>query len=164
MQRQAFSYIEAVISVVILSSAVISGLGVFGSYIKGINTTEEITRAQSLASELLAEIVSKPFEDTVASEGSFGLEAGETERIDFDDVDDYDTWIERPPQNLNGVIMDGSVGYTRSVRITNMDVATMSIVTTNGSSSVKKIEVSVYKNSKIRASLIAIRTRNGSTN
>jgi hypothetical protein len=164
MRRPAFSYVEAVISVVILGSAVVTGLGVFGSYIKGVAATSEMSRSHNLASEWMGEILAKPFEDEDAGAGSFGRETGEIERVHFDDVDDYDGKKEKPPVHLNGDPILGAAGFQRWVIVTNVDDETMMTEESDGSTRTKQIVILVTKDGKIRARLRAFRTRYGWVN
>jgi len=64
----------------------------------------------------LAEILAKPYADPEIPSGSNGLDSGETSiRNTFDDVDDYDNWVESPPLDSAGQAMAGYNGWTREV-------------------------------------------------
>lgn len=52
------------------------------------------TTAVTLASELMEEILSKPFNDPDGSSDP-GPEVGETDRSDYDNIDDYDGYAEQ---------------------------------------------------------------------
>ncbi len=160
-RRRSFSYIEAVGSVVILGLAVVTGLHMHGSYIRGIAVDVDTVAARELGSDLMAEILVEPFEDTSLAPGSFGRGAGETERADFDDVDDYDGWTESPPQKPDGTPMTDSQydGFQRTVTVVNVDDGTMQTVVFDGTSAAKRITVVVKRNGKPRAQLVAYRTR-----
>ena len=160
-RRRSFSYIEAVGSVVILGLAVVTGLHMHGSYIRGITVDIDTVAARELASGLMAEVLLQSYEDPALGPGSFGKSAGETTRPDFDDVDDYDDWTESPPQKPDGTPMTDSqyAGFERAVTVVNVDDATMSAVVFNGTSAAKRITVIVKRNGKRRAQLVAYRTR-----
>lgn len=160
-RRRSFSYIEAVGSVVVLGLAVVTGLHMHGSYIRGITVDVDTVAARELASGLMAEILWQSYEDPALNPGSFGRGAGETERADFDDVDDYDGWTESPPQKPDGTPMTDSQydGFQRTVTVVNVDDATMGSVVTDGTSAAKRITVTVNRDGKWRAQLVAYRTR-----
>lgn len=157
----SFSYIEAVAAIVVLSMAVVTGLHMHGSYVRGIAASSESVVARELASDLMAEIVLQQFEDADLAPGSFGRGAGETSRKDFDDVDDYDAWSERPPQNPDGTPLGGLQyqGFERLVTVVNIDDVTMNKVVTDGSSAAKRITVTVRRAGKQRTQRVAYRTR-----
>lgn len=162
---RGFTLIEATISIVILGSSILAGLAMFGSYVGGIATTADQMVARELAADLIAEIIAQPFEDVSLAPGSFGRGAGETTRADFDDVDDYDNWVENPPEAEDGTPLGGSEysGFARSVTVQNVDDNSLDTVVTDGSSAVKRIIVTVTRHAKRRAELIAFRTRNDAT-
>ncbi|MEE9294762.1 MAG: hypothetical protein V3W34_07360 [Phycisphaerae bacterium] len=166
IRRRSFGYIEAVISTVVLGSAIVAALGMFGGYVRGIEASVDGLKARELACELLAEIVSRPFEDPNRLPGNFGRAAGETLRKDFNDVDDYHRWEESPPTAFDGTPLGGNeyAGFTRRVVVRNVDAETMQSVVANGSSSAKRITVIVEHNGKLRAKLFAYRTRNDAWN
>ncbi len=148
-------------SVVILGTGIVTGMQLYGSYARGMLIDSESLVGQQLAADLMAEVLTKDFEDGVFPPGSFGRGAGETTRRDFDDVDDYDTWSETPPADLDGNPLAAGAydGYQRSVRVWNVDSADLSTVRGDGSTSAKVIEVTVSRKGKLRAQLIAHRTR-----
>lgn len=101
--------------------------------------------ALNLAQGLLAEVLSKDFEDT-GLPGSFGREAGELlagPRNLFDDVDDYDDWTSQPPQDRQGLVLSDFTSYTRNVIVANVLSDDLDSDTTDGSTEYKKIQVQV---------------------
>lgn len=114
--RRSFGYIEATVSVTILSSAVLAALQMMGSYVSGVEIGAETQIARELASELMAEIFSNRFEDRQIS-GTIGPESGETTRLDFDDVDDYHNWVESVMTDINGNAHPIADTYKLGVRV-----------------------------------------------
>jgi hypothetical protein len=161
-RRRSFGYTEAIMSSLILGTAVLGGLKMTSSYIVGATAGAEMAAARELAAELMAEIMSKSFEDAVAASGSFGREAGETTRADFDDVDDYDKWKEKPIAAANGAALPTSVSHylESGVVVSNVDALTLATKVADGSSDAKRIAVRIERNGKIRARLVAYRTKN----
>lgn len=77
--------------------------------------------AQTLAHDLLAEVLAQPYTDPDTTDDpdleDFGPEADETagDRSTFDDADDYDDWVESPPADRDGAALAGFAGWTRAV-------------------------------------------------
>jgi len=82
------------------------------------------TLAVHLARELMEEIISKPFDDP-GGEGGRGPEAGESNRTDFDNIDDYHNYKDGYSESIsdmvgiNGQVIDDAAieGLHRHVRI-----------------------------------------------
>jgi type II secretory pathway pseudopilin PulG len=159
-RHRSFSYIEAVIALLILSVGLTAGLHLYGSYARGAIIDAEAIVAGELAAELMGEIMSQPYEDRAAAVGSFGLGAGETTRSDFDDVDDYDDWSEDPPAYPDGTALPNlPPGYVRSVVVRNVLPGFLDSVISDGMSPIKRITVTVTRNGKQCAQLVAFRAR-----
>ncbi len=158
-RRGGFTYIEAVVSSLILSLGIVSAMHVYGTYAKGALIDSEMALAEGLAAELLAEVAAQAFEDSAFAPGSFGRAVDETVRADFEDVDDYDGWCESPPQARDGTVLADYSDYVRCVTVYNVDEATLSAKAVDGSTAAKRIEVTVTRNGRLRAQLEAIRMR-----
>jgi len=156
-RRRGFSYIEAAISSTILAVGIVSALHLYGSYAKGVLQANETAAAQELAAGLMAEITAQAFEDADYAHGSFGLGVGETDRTDFDDVDDYDGWTEAPPQAADGSELTGYEGFVRSVDVYNVNANNLTTSAIAGSTDAKRIVVSVTRNGRLRARLEAVK-------
>ncbi len=147
--NKGFTLIELTVSLALIFIAVTPMAYFFtkGSTIS--KETEVTTQCLVLAQDLMEEIISKNFEETP---GSFGREAGESlsNRINYDDVDDYDGWgPNNAPECINGALMDGSgnlPSYSylrRSVSCQNAANTDFDTIVADGSSDFKKIEVTV---------------------
>ena len=160
-RRRGFSYIEAVISVVKLGTSIVGGLSMFSGYLQRVRATADSAIGIELASDLMAEILSLPFEDVELAEGSFGLDADETSRSTFDDVDDYDGWTESPPQARDGTPLGGTEydAFVRSV-IVNNTTSDLADVATDGTTRHKRVMVTVERGGKRVQRLVGFRTRN----
>lgn len=161
-RRNGFGYIEAVISSVVLGTALIAALQVFGGFVMGVRAGVDEAKGRELAADLMAEIQTQRFEDPTSATGSFGTEAGETTRLDFDDVDDYNGLDETPPRARDGTHLSAPDygGFHRKVAVVNVDIMDFTSNQANGTTPAKRITVSVLAQGKVKATLIAYRTRN----
>jgi len=94
MRRQrGFSLTEALIGITLLAVCVFA---ITMPFTVGAGIEQEDARrslASMLASEMMEEILAKPFDDPQGG-GSAGPEAGESSRSNFDNIDDYDGYSE----------------------------------------------------------------------
>ncbi len=159
--RRAFSYVEAVISTVILGTAVAAGMSLYGSFARGALMDAQRGDAMALCNELMTEILARPFEEPGRAPGSFGKETGELSRSTFDDVDDYHGLNEGPPQAFDGSFLDVERyrGFRRRVEVFNVAESDLTTVRTDGSTAAKLIRVYVVKNKRTLAELVAVRAR-----
>ena len=160
-RREAFSYIEATVALVILGMGIATGMNLYGSYARGSLIEMERAVAHALCTDLMEEILSKQFESGYYGSGSFGRAGWEVVRADFDDVDDYDGWIENPPLDAFGNPLAGGAyaGYKRQVLVWNVDEDDLQTPGSDGDTGAKVIEVTVLKDGKVRAQFIGHRTR-----
>jgi hypothetical protein len=69
-----------------------------------------------LAQQLMAEVQQQQYKEPSLLNILFGPELGESTRADFDDVDDYNNYKEKPPLDRNGVAMSDFAKWTRQVK------------------------------------------------
>jgi len=156
MYNKGLTFLEIVISLFILAIALVGFLQIFNTALDSSRRSTQEIIATNLARGLLAEIMSKHFEDPESETGSFGIEAGETrhETPAFDDVDDYDGYQDGPPSTtapltVGGGLMDGGGSpprpnysdFTRNVIVENVDKDLNPA--TKGSTAYKHITVTV---------------------
>ena len=154
----AFSLIEVAISIVIVGGMLVAALTTVAQSSRGLQRISEKARGTMLAQQLMAEILLLDYEEPVDTPG-FGRESSESggDRENYDDVDDYDGWASSPPQEKNGVKMDGYLGWARSVEVDW--VSADDLVTVVGSETgAKRIIVVVKRVDAVRATLTAVRT------
>jgi len=165
-----FTLVEALVALtitVVAGSALLLGIE---STLQTTNDAVEQTIAQGLASQLMDEILGcrymeygcSPY-DTVMTAGSAELAPGTREL--FDDVDDFNNWSRRPPEDPWGVALgkedlDGKArhpgfhipqryldGWQREVRVSYIDVSNPAGVETSGlTTDYRAVEVRVYRN------------------
>ncbi|WP_201327162.1 type IV pilus modification PilV family protein [Thermotomaculum hydrothermale] len=155
MNNRGFTLIETVISIVIVSVAIVGILSViYNVEQKGIDPVMEL-KACELGQAMLDEIMLKRWdEDTPLGGGhidtslaNIGTESGESNREDFDDVDDYDGYSDgtssEPLKDEEGNVLSGFTGFSRSV--------TVSFEKPNGAPS--GIDVKNYKKVTVKVTL-----------
>ncbi|QDU57437.1 type IV pilus modification PilV family protein [Aeoliella mucimassa] len=118
--RAGTSLAEVVIATLLVGVLLIAALESAGSAALGTRNRASNVKSTLLAQELLAEVMSMPYQDPDPRANiTFGLEAdelsGPSERANFDDIDDYDGWSESPPTTRAGIPLDGYSGWQRSV-------------------------------------------------
>jgi prepilin-type N-terminal cleavage/methylation domain-containing protein len=118
----------------------------------------ERSRGRQLARMLLAEIVTKSYEETDAAP-LFGKEGAE-DRATFDDVDDYHALDECPPTNRDKTTigMPKADTWRRTVAITWINPATLAKVSPQVETAAKRILVTTYHNGLKVAECTAVRT------
>lgn len=140
---------EVMIAIGFLSVFVIPLSNMYLASFEGAGNVGYYDQAFNLAQDLMEEIASKPYEDPTAGAGSFGTE--EASRINYDDVDDYDSYgPNTPPEDVQGNDMNDYSTFTRSVTVVNVtDVGLANMPRTSlaaqadGSTNFKLVSVTV---------------------
>ncbi|MBL7044656.1 MAG: PKD domain-containing protein [Pirellulaceae bacterium] len=161
--RRGISLAEVVISTLIVGLMIAPALHSTGSALRASRATSHrvqgIRLAEALMSEILATRYSEPDDTPV-----FGVEgteaAGSTgPRTLWDDVDDFYQWNASPPQATDGTVLPNLTGWRRRVEIVNVDPDDLTTALTNTDDrGVKRITVTVEKDSQKMAELVAIQT------
>ncbi len=158
--QHGFSMIEAVVSVLVVAGLFSVAMNTVGASRARQAVTTERARAQTLASDLMAEILRLPYQDpydTSVGIGVEGAEASAAGRTGFDDVDDYHEWSATPPKNRDGVAIDGFAGWTRQVQV-SWASASNPEATATSATGIKRITVRVLRGKAELASLTALRS------
>lgn len=143
LRQRAFSMIEVVFSVVLVSVMIVSGMRLLGATARSQLVQQDLSRATTLARQLMGEIMQQAYKDPVNDAGLLKTEADEssTTRAAFDDVDDYDKWKDLPPQKRDGTAISGYTGWSTKVRVEWIDPSTMDVSETE--TGLKRIKLSV---------------------
>jgi len=146
LQKRAMAYVEMILAVVILGSAIYAGLSTYGAYARGAFHDQEWAIAQSLAAQLAAEIRAQAYSNPDGT-AVFGPESDEITgtRDRYDDVDDYNGWNVTPPQRKDGTVMMDYDGYRQTCTATSWG---------NG----KKIVVRIFRNGRLLTDIDVLRT------
>jgi len=142
--------LEILFTTVLLTIGTLSLFSAMAIVKKGEVDAEMVSLATVLSRDMMDEILSKAFEDPDVATGSFGREEA-LPRSNFDDVDDYDTLSENPPQSVSGTAYDGTGGtpndsmFTRSVTVENVpdNNFNTAVASAHGSTTSKRIIVTV---------------------
>jgi MSHA pilin protein MshD len=153
-QQKGVTLVELVISIVVLSIAMIALMNAFSVSMSSSADPLWRNKTMKLAQLYLDEILSKaydhstplggiPFVTTPACTG-LGPDAGETSRADFNDVDDYDGLTESPPVSLDGTLDSSYASYSVSIAVAcaGTDVSALN-ATGVSNAQAKKISVTI---------------------
>ena len=158
---RGLSLIEVTISIVVVGVMMTAALSTLSSVslTRYVDANSQVARV--LADELMAEILSKEYEDPDLAPGSFGITEGEAatgDRSLFDDVDDYDGWSASPPETSQGVDIPDRSGWTRSVEV--VYVSPLCPTYESGADwGAKRVTVTVELNDNEMISLVGLKGR-----
>ena len=123
-EQTGFTYIEILIAVVILGVVLIPMLNQFYIGFRGNKTAEILTQGANLGEDMMEEIKSKRFDesefpDPVTASANLGLDPGEahSDRLHYNDVDDYTGLNNKPPKDINGNVLNDFSDFSRSVTV-----------------------------------------------
>ncbi|MGE5607765.1 MAG: type IV pilus modification PilV family protein [Bacillota bacterium] len=157
--RRGFTMAEAVMASAIIAFLVVAALNAAGASGLAQYHTGERATARFLADGLMAEILSLAYEEPDGCM-SMGLDADElsTNKINYDDVDDYKNWTESPPQDRSGTALNELAGWTRTVNVVWINPNNANDVLSSETGA-KRIQVTVKHNGIVVATRVAIRTK-----
>ena len=137
--------IELVVAITVISIAVLSVMSLFATAATRSGTSLINEQALSIASAYLQEITSKPYLDANVD--------NETQRTNFDDVDDYNALNNVGARNAQGVALAGLNQFTVNVRVSTGSLSTVP------PGEVLRIDVTVTHMTGVVVTLSAYRTR-----
>lgn len=150
-----FSFIEVNIAMMITGLLAISLATFYTTANKATTKYADTTVSANLASGLMEEIRGRPWDengDTGGISSTLGIDTAEVaaNKSSFDDVDDFNGYVESGIQYPDGSALSGFTGYTREVTVVFVDVnnVTSAIPTDR-----KKAVVIVKKDGKERIKL-----------
>ncbi|QDT06766.1 hypothetical protein K227x_51820 [Rubripirellula lacrimiformis] len=114
--RVGITLIEVLISLVLVSMVILVSLVSSANLYRHRSLSKSAVMASHLASQMLDEATAMAFRDSDAP--LFGIEvdeaaanAGQSDRLAFDDVDDYHAYTSSPPVHRGGELIDGYSGW-----------------------------------------------------
>jgi hypothetical protein len=158
--RAAFTLVEAALAVLIVGGVLLASVRAVGGIGQARRVQVERATAMHLADQLMAEILQAYYQDPQAeTTPTMGVDAGETGRAQFDDVDDYDAH-QASPVTRNGASVAGYTGWIRKVEVRRAALADPS-VDSAVETRLKRIKVTVISASGTTVSTTALRSTNG---
>jgi type II secretory pathway pseudopilin PulG len=124
-----FSLVEAIVATGIVALMLVAALNLVAGAARARAADGDHRAALMLAHQLMGEVQQQPYKDESLLGLLFGPEAGETPtptRADFDDVDDYHNFMEKPPALKAGTPLAGFDGWKRRVKVEWVDPQTLS--------------------------------------
>lgn len=122
--RRGLSTMEVVLSTALVGLIAAGALRSVGGVFRTRAAADAAGDGTGLAQALMAEVLQSRYEDPAATI-AFGPESGETDRADFNDVDDYQNWTESPPRTRDDTPLAGYTGWQRTVQIALVAPATL---------------------------------------
>jgi MSHA pilin protein MshD len=156
---RAFTLVESVIAVLIVSTVLVAALRTFGSLARARLIQTDRTLAYGLADDLLAEVMQCRFTEPGGGT-TLGPDAGEM-RGTYDDVDDYDGLSQTPPQLRDGTALTEFTGWTRSVSVTFVNPDAPDVAASPADSQLKRIIVTVKSPRGVSVTLRGLRSSDG---
>lgn len=122
--RRGFSQAEVVVSTIIVGVLMVSSFSTIAASRRSQVSESNEVRGLAIAKALLAEITQLPMREPSCDCG-YGAEAGEagTNRLNFDDVDDYRNLVDSPAKSRNGTPCIGYTDLSRNVAIDHVTTA-----------------------------------------
>jgi type II secretory pathway pseudopilin PulG len=157
--RRALTLVEVVVSTMIVGLMTVAALNGLGAATRSSEWAGNRGVAQGLADDLMAEILTKAYSDPNGS-AVFGLETGEAApRSNFDDVDDFDGWNQKPPQAADGTTLSDRADWRQRVTVERVRLSNLT-QTTSGSTDegVKRIHVTIEYDDTVLAEGYALVT------
>ena len=114
---RGFSLVEAMVSAGIVGVMLVASVNLLSSAARTRVADGNRRTAGLLAQQLMSEVFSQPYKDESLTALLFGPELGENDRPDYDDVDDYKNYQEKPPKDVNGLAIPGFDGWKRKVKV-----------------------------------------------
>lgn len=147
--RRGFILIDVTIAYVILTVALVALLPVFAMAIKAGRKAEQLQVATQLSQELMEEVRMRKWDQNVgatvgwiSNPSTLGIDAGETasNKVTFNDIDDFDGWSESGVRNPLNVAVAGFGGYSRNVTVSYVNDSLV-VLSTPTLSAYKKVTV-----------------------
>lgn len=160
MKRRGITMVETVLSTVVVSVLLAGSLSAAVSSRALSSAADHRRQALWLADELLGEVLQKSYVDPQTPSAGKGPDSGEKTRGDFDDVDDYTDWEEKPASDASGVPIPGAERLTRVVRLSTG--AASGYTTGSGIwTDFTVVRVEVYRGGALVCAIEGVRTNAG---
>jgi MSHA pilin protein MshD len=161
--RGGFTLVESLMSVVIVSGVLVAALGTLGAIGKARYSQVERAAATHLGDQFMAEVMQCYFEEPGSAAGStsIGPDSGETQRTQYDDVDDWENWkTSDPPKLRDGTVLPGYSNWEVKVKIDYTQL-TNPMTTTSSYTGLKRIRVTVKTPGGAKYEMFGLRSSHG---
>lgn len=149
---------EVVVSTMIVGLMTVAALDGLGSTTRSSELAGNRGIALGLADDLMAEILITPYSDPSGT-AVFGTEPGEAApRTNFDDVDDFNGWNQKPPKAADGTTIADRTGYRQRVTIERVVPANPTQTTAGTDQGAKRIRVVIECDDVVLAEQYALVT------
>ncbi len=160
MKRRGITMVETVLSTIVVSVLLAGSLSAAVSSRGLVVAADQRRHALWLADELLGEILQKSLTDPQTPGAAAGPDAGESKRVDFDDVNDYLNWKEEPVDDATGTPIPGA-GHLNRVVVLSTGVDEGYVTGVGIWTTYTVVRVEVYRGSALLCSLEGVRTDAG---
>lgn len=163
-RRRALSYVEVLMSLMIIATSVAASLRALAGYSMGRRISEERAVAIELANQLMSDINALPFTDPSGG-STIGVDSGETasNRSTFDDLDDFNGWSQCPPRDRTNAQMTTYASYCQQVVVAYDTTIPPPGSTSWLANTFKLITVKILKDDKVLTTLVTVRSNNNAT-
>ena len=160
---RAFTLVEAVICTLLVGMILVAAISTVGAARRSRQGLTDKALARVLAGDLLGEISSRAYAEPDGS-GYFGADAGEqtSNRLAFDDVDDYHNLDETPPRDAAGNPIKGCEKWSRIVRVEYVSAEKPDEISL-GDDGLKRITVTIRASGDVLAERSTVRARAADT-
>lgn len=164
-RRAGITLVEVTISTLLVGVLVVASLQSVSNISRTWTTSNQVQDGRALAQDLMREILAQNYTDPSDTlRNSWGPESGETNRTQFDDIDDYAGWTESPVKDVAGAALTGYTGWSRSVAVDKLNYSNYTKVNSNvADTGLRCVAVTVTSPTGKTTVLKAFRSLNGGT-
>ncbi|MGD9634122.1 MAG: hypothetical protein AB7I57_20965 [Pirellulales bacterium] len=129
------------ISTLIVGMMTVAALSGLGSATRSGQLAGNRGIAHGLADDLMSEILNAAYSDPSGT-AVFGLETGEAApRTNFDDIDDFNGWNQKPPKAANGTTIANRADFRQRVTVEKVSPSNPTSVVAGSDQGAKRITV-----------------------
>jgi prepilin-type N-terminal cleavage/methylation domain-containing protein len=156
--RQGLTLMEVVVSTLIVGVMTVAALNGLGAATRSGQLAGNRGIAHGLADDLMNEILNTAYAEPSGAVG-IGLDTGETApRTNFDDVDDFHNWNQKPPQAADGTTIPNRAAFRQRVTVEKVVPTDPAQVVAGADQGAKRICVMIECNDVELARRVAVVT------
>lgn len=168
-RRAGVTLMEVAVATVITGVVLVTALDAVGTALRGARSSSDLIDGHTLAEQLMAEILALPYEDPDGNSVGIGIEPDEpstpSDRLAFDDVDDYDGYTEASATRADGTNLSAGAGWQRAAWVwyVDGDVETGGLTIVTSDEGVLRVRVRCTSAAGEVVNVWALRSRYGPT-